>query len=725
MIGQKPRALIVASVPSHINTFHTPYIGALSDLGWDVDVATSGADPVEGVVHRFSVPFARSPFALQNLKAFRDIRSILRKNHYDVVHVHTPTAAAITRIAAIPARRHGTRVIYTAHGFHFHTGASPRTWMAYFPVEKLLARVTDQLVTINSEDYDRAKRLLRTNVRMVNGVGVDPARFQHQDQSSVRAEKRAELGIGSDDFVALCVGELNTNKNREVLVQAWSRIVAAHPDHRLLIAGKGPLADELASLIDELDLKDNVFLLGPRADVPELLAASDTLLAPSLREGLPVNVIEAMMAGCAVIASDNRGHRELIESGVNGLILADNSPEEWENNVELLAADPHLKDRLSTAAKAESGKYSVQNVLPRVLDLYRERQGPASEPTTRPRRYDNPSVSVIVPAFNVEGFIEQCLASLAAQTYRNLEVVVIDDGSTDATAECAENALRAGGVRGAVISQPNGGLPAARNAGMGASSGELVCFVDGDDTVAPDYVETLVRAIQGTGAQVAECRLVAYPPTDSPDWSGSRTRVRVLKQPKALVETLYGRALGTSACGKLASRELWQQHPFQEDLALGEDLAVVPGLIADASSVALVDAGLYGMVTRPGSITRNRQDYVQSCFDLARAVEACSEAVPADGAPELQSALRARRSQEYCRLVNLADTSDSDSEHLAEMRTEAMRFVRANALTILADSSAPVRLRLRVALTALSPKAYSALWARQKRREGWLDKEDS
>lgn len=298
--------------------FFKSFIKDLTDMGHTVELACNDMEePVPAFYHNLGCKIhrlscSRTPFSKGNLTAVKQIRRLVEENHYDIVHCHTPVAATCTRLACRKLRKkQGVKVFYTAHGFHFYKGAPLKNWMIYYPVEKLCARYTDKLITINQEDYELAKRKMKAKeVLYVPGVGVDLTRFQNV--SVDKMAKRLELGISSEAIILLSVGELNENKNHQVIIRAMAQLMRG--DLHYLIAGIGPKADELKRLTKELGLTGRVHLLGYRADVVELYQVADIFAFPSYREGLSVSVMEAMASGLPCAVSRIRGNTDLISS---------------------------------------------------------------------------------------------------------------------------------------------------------------------------------------------------------------------------------------------------------------------------------------------------------------------------------------------------------------------------------------------------------------------------
>ncbi len=248
MMEQKKKVLFVATVvKTHINTFHLPFLKMFKEYGWEVHVAAKNDFVDEPCVipncdRHFDIDFARSPFSKSNIKAYKQLKQIIEINHYDIIHCHTPVAGVLTRLAARNVK--GTTVIYTAHGFHFYKGAPLINWLIYYPVEHFCAKLTDKLITINQEDYNRAKSWsLRNNgkVYYVPGVGVDIEKIR--SISINKEQKKNALGIPNDVKVLLSVGELNENKNHEIIIKTLSKL--DNKDFVYLICGKGELKANL------------------------------------------------------------------------------------------------------------------------------------------------------------------------------------------------------------------------------------------------------------------------------------------------------------------------------------------------------------------------------------------------------------------------------------------------------------------------------------------------
>lgn len=325
------RALIAASVASHVEQFCMNDAKLLRELGYAVDIACNyerGSAYSEEKARAFlmrldsegyghtQIDFDRSAAHLgAHVHAYEQLKRRVDEIAYDLIHCHTPIGGAICRAAARKTRRRGTKVLYTAHGFHFYSGAPLKNWLLFYPVEMLCARWTDILITINKEDFERAKRRLPAKrVEYIPGVGIDlerfrPGRFTPEEI----AETRAALGVTAEDKLLLSVGELSVNKNHETVIRALAEL--RDPQLKYVVCGCGKLEDRLRDLIERLGLAGRAMLLGYRADVDRLYAAADLFVFPSRREGMPVALMEALASGLPAVCSETRGSVELTEPG--------------------------------------------------------------------------------------------------------------------------------------------------------------------------------------------------------------------------------------------------------------------------------------------------------------------------------------------------------------------------------------------------------------------------
>lgn len=370
------KVLFVATVvKTHIMEFHTPYLKMFKEMGWETAVAARNdyENPADCVIPYcdtyYNIPFERNPLKPGNLKAYKELKHIIDEGEYDIIHCHTPVGAMLTRLAAKQARKKGTKVFYTAHGFHFYKGAPAINWILYYPVEKWLSRYTDVLITINKEDYERAKTFKAGKVCYVPGVGIDLKKFNAGYVN--KEQKRKEIGVSADDFVLLSVGELIPRKNHEVVIRALSVLKQLDKLNHIeyVICGRGSYEADLRKLAEGLDVADHVHFLGYRNDISEICNCADLFVFMSHQEGLPVALMEAMACGLPAVCSNIRGNTDLIEDGVTGL-LANNTPEEVAQSISKMKSDTALRNRVASAALQKIKQFDLSSVEDEMSKIY-------------------------------------------------------------------------------------------------------------------------------------------------------------------------------------------------------------------------------------------------------------------------------------------------------------------------------------------------------------------
>lgn len=364
------KVLFVATVDSHIRHFHIPYLKYFKENGYEVHVATANDEneKFEFCDKKHTITFERSPFKINNLKAIKQMKKLLAEEKYDLVHCHTPMGGVVTRLAAKQARKEGTKIFYTAHGFHFYKGAPLVNWLIYYPIEKWLSKYTDVLITINEEDYNYSKKFKAKRVEKIDGIGVEAQKFTIELSEKEKDELRREFNIENKDVVLTYVAELNTDKNQPMLIEAVEETLKRNSNIKLLLVGKGKLEEEYKKIIKEKNLENNVILTGYRTDVNKIFKITDVAVSTSIREGLGLNMIEALLSDVPVAASKVRGHLEIVEDGVNGLLF-----ETKEELIEVLSKmidDKNLRNKLKSNASKSVQRFVLENSLKKGISIY-------------------------------------------------------------------------------------------------------------------------------------------------------------------------------------------------------------------------------------------------------------------------------------------------------------------------------------------------------------------
>lgn len=367
------KVLFSANVYRHLTAFHMPYMRMLLDKGFEVYAIANEdygghREKLEEIgVKTIDVPINRNPFSFDNAKSLKIIKNTLRTMEFDIVHVHTPIAAFLTRLAK-PKNMKG-KLIYSAHGFHFFKGAPLLNWLLYFPLERITAPKTDLLITTNNEDTVTAKKLGFTNENLIHikGVGVE---IDNPILSETEKENlRQELGIKQNDKIIICAAEMNDNKNQMFLLRNWNKIKMNVPNAVLLFAGRGPNLGKYEEYKNANGLK-GVYFLGFRNDIPNLLQITDIMTLLSQREGLPKSIMEGMSQGLPCIVSDTRGLVDLVDDNYNGYVIEKGNDESLVYAFTELLTNDALRNEMGHHSKLKVESFTLDAVMKDYKQVY-------------------------------------------------------------------------------------------------------------------------------------------------------------------------------------------------------------------------------------------------------------------------------------------------------------------------------------------------------------------
>ena len=365
------KILFTATVDSHILQFHVPHLKLFKDQGYEVHVATNGDKEIPYCDKKHIISFERSPIKIKNLKAIKDLKDIIDKEKFEIIHCHTPMGSVVTRLAAKKARKNGTKVIYTAHGFHFFKGAPLLNWIVFYPIEKWLSKYTDCLITINKEDYELANKKLKTSqIEFVHGVGIETENFHFEMCEEEKKKLKESLEIKDNDFVIIYVAELSKRKNQEMLIKATKELINSGYKIKVLFPGMDSMNGYYQKMCKKLKIQENMKFLGYRNDIPRLLKISDLYVSTAKQEGLPVNIMEAMASGLPIIANDCRGNRDLVINEKTGLLIR--NQKKLEEKIKTLISEKEIAEKFVEEGKKEINKYVIEKVLEEMRLIYKE-----------------------------------------------------------------------------------------------------------------------------------------------------------------------------------------------------------------------------------------------------------------------------------------------------------------------------------------------------------------
>lgn len=380
------KALMLSSVASMIDQFNMENIYILQEMGYEVHVACNfdvGSTTSQQRIREFKEELSMKNIKVYNIsvprtithildicRAYQQVKLISKHNRYALIHCHSPIGGVIARIGFRKFRKKGTKIIYTAHGFHFFKGASIWNWILFYPIEKLCSQFTDCLITINKEDYNIAKKLMnRKSGRAVYipGIGINTRVVELSGEEKVELKK--ELNIPDGHRVMLSVGELSKRKNHYTAIKAFAKANLHNTVY--LICGIGELLEEYKNMVEEFNINDKVIFAGYRDDIEKVLQIADVFVFPSYQEGLPVALMEAMAAGLPVISSNIRGNNDLIRNNQGGYLIDPSDIEGFSQSMVKLIQDTKLMERMGNYNKDEVLPYDKVNIREKMIEVYK------------------------------------------------------------------------------------------------------------------------------------------------------------------------------------------------------------------------------------------------------------------------------------------------------------------------------------------------------------------
>ncbi len=374
-----PKLLIVTNVPSMMREFLLPYAKHFKKLGWQVDAmmkeASTAADACAECQDIFTniwhVAWSRSPLSPSNfLQAPKTVQDAVRKENYDIIHVHSPVAAFVTRLA-LRKQQPKPKIIYTAHGFHFHREGNPLKNEIFKTLERTAGPWTDQLIVINKEDEEAAKKykiMPLDKILYTPGIGLDVNKYKAEQVTKEQTQEiRKDLNIKESDTLILMIAEFNPGKRHK---DALNALKATNQTNIILtFAGVGPLEQEVQEQAKTLGLEKQIRMLGYRKDIPQLLKSSNALLLPSEREGLPRSILEAMCAATPVIGTQIRGVEDLLENN-HGLMTKVGDTKALAEAMTWIAQNPEEAQTMGKRGQSKMQAFSLENVINMHENLY-------------------------------------------------------------------------------------------------------------------------------------------------------------------------------------------------------------------------------------------------------------------------------------------------------------------------------------------------------------------
>jgi glycosyltransferase EpsD len=370
------KVLYTASTEIHLRNFHLPYMNWFLESGYEVHAAFSGNAQFKEASVCHNIPFDRSPLSRKNIQVLFQLIKLIRLHKFDVIHCHTPTASVITRLAYILSFRWKSFVFYTAHGFYFYKGSNLKNWIIFYPIELMMALITDCIITMNDEDWGYiSSPLFRCRHKYnIDGIGVNPSRLTHavnQDSSSLLKQ---ELEISSQEIVFIYIAEFNKRKNHTYIFNSINQLIKQDfSEFKVLFAGgfstEKKTCEEFAI---QNGFIDKVRFLGYRNDIGKLISMADVGITSSRTEGLPIGVLELIYSKKPVLASRIRGHKEILKDGENGYLIDLDDPTSLADKMKMFIESPEMIEKIGENAPRTIDKFLLKNASEKMFSVYQK-----------------------------------------------------------------------------------------------------------------------------------------------------------------------------------------------------------------------------------------------------------------------------------------------------------------------------------------------------------------
>lgn len=374
------KALLLAAMGSVHRQHNKANIKALKEIGAIIYLAANfGTDTpreknnIQFVaeckrdgINIIDIPFRRGGF-ITNIFQIPVLNKFLKREKFDIVHVHTETGGFMLRLSCLIQSKCNTKFVYTPHGMSFWKGSSLKSQLVYRPLERWICSAMDMNLGMNMEEVENLKRWNKRTAHYVHGVGLNVARMQNPTRS--REQMREEFGLTESDKFIASIGELDDNKNHITVIKALATL--GRKDFKYVVCGVGPNKDMLLAEAEHMGLKENVILAGYRSDIPDVLNAADIFVFPSFHEGMPVSALEAMACGLPIICSEIRGNVDIIREGDNGYLFQPSDVETLARKLEYLLDDAEKRKIMGLKNKENVKDFSLESVTEELKRIYK------------------------------------------------------------------------------------------------------------------------------------------------------------------------------------------------------------------------------------------------------------------------------------------------------------------------------------------------------------------
>ncbi|MBR4721092.1 MAG: glycosyltransferase family 4 protein [Clostridia bacterium] len=380
----KGNILFLATVPSMITKFNTRNIRILQKMGYKIHAACNFDDrsawtdeEAENIrktlldldVTLHQIDFPRKPYhPILLVKSYKQLKKLLKTEDFEMMHNQSCVSGILGRICC---RKKDIKIIHTEHGFYYFVGGPIYNWI-FYPFDKMCSKWTDALITINRDDYEFAKKHMYAKKTVyIPGVGIDTEYYGNTVID--KTKMREALNVPKDAFVVLSVGELNKNKNHEIVLRAIA--VTNKSDIYYVINGEGEIRDYLAEVAKSVGMSDRFLLTGNVKNVNEYYKMADIFAFPSKREGLGLAALEAMAAGLPLVTSNKNGINDYATDGVTGFMSEPDDLNGFKNAIEKLYESKSLREEMAKNNIERVKDFSEQRTDEIMTETYRAVMG--------------------------------------------------------------------------------------------------------------------------------------------------------------------------------------------------------------------------------------------------------------------------------------------------------------------------------------------------------------
>ena len=366
------KILLLCTTDNMIAQFLIPHIKDLQSYGAEVDCVCAKTGfwfdelRTKHNLNMIDLPMTRFPISFKNLQAYGKLKKLQKEKQYDLIYCQQPVGGMLGRFVG---KKFNLPVVYTVHGFFFFEANNPIKNMIFKFAEKLMARWTDILITMNEEDFLASKKFRCENCYKISGIGYDENK--HENSEFNKLEFKKSLGLKDDDKVILSVSEFIKRKNHKTMIKSFSHLAKTRNDIKLVLCGTGKLLQSCIKMVERLKIGNKVMFLGYRNDINKIMQVSDVFYHQSLHEGLTMSIIEAMNCGLPIVASNVRGNLDLVASK-GGILTNPYSIDEQVDALDKILNNEEMRKEMGELNSVEVKKYSLTNVRKQLKEIYEE-----------------------------------------------------------------------------------------------------------------------------------------------------------------------------------------------------------------------------------------------------------------------------------------------------------------------------------------------------------------